>query len=190
MTRPLMAIPLFCLAGCPLGSAALQHSADNSVAESRYQAVQVSNLTLSTNRSAQVDPDLTVGDSVYSDRVYTFTEVGALDGAAHILLPNDDKHVSDVNYVTFTVNVPVVVSVLLDARTTTVPSWLGSFTKVAQLIRTTDATTHFVVYEKALPAGTVALGDPAETATGPTWPWRCEWTQALRKCQCRSVMSA
>lgn len=128
--------------------------------------MQVSDVRVSTGRATRIDSDLQVGDLVYTDRAYTFTDVGALAGTAHILLPQEDKYVGGNAYLTFSINVPATVSVLLDKRTTSLPAWLNGFAKTTQTVRTTDAATIMEVYQKDYPAGTVVLGGPGRQGNG------------------------
>ena len=65
------------------------------------------------------------GASVYTDRDYTFDDLPwYLDGQTAIITANDDKSVTDVNYIKFRVNQDSDIYILFDERATTLPAWL------------------------------------------------------------------
>lgn len=73
-------------------------------------------------------------------------------------LTEEEKHVLATEYLTFDVNVPVVVTILHDVRLPDSPFWLvdGTFTKVDGKV-VIDGDT-FDIWQKEFDAGTVGLG--------------------------------
>ncbi|MFQ3671867.1 MAG: hypothetical protein SNJ84_10465, partial [Verrucomicrobiia bacterium] len=117
----------------------------------------ISNIQLSTGSIAQFDNSFAVGDSVFTDRSFTWASVGTLGGNPHILLPNNEKNNTSSNYLSFTVNQPVTVYVAYDVRATSLPAWLSNFTNTGQTL-TVNGDVNRVVYSRSYSAGTITLG--------------------------------
>jgi len=100
---------------------------------------------------------LAVGQLIYTDRVYTFTDVATLGGATYIRTANNDKYATGSSYMTFTVNQNVVVYVAHDDVVTTKPSWLSTFTDTGANLAASNPGT-YSLYAKEFGAGTVTLG--------------------------------
>ena len=98
---------------------------------------------------------LAVGAPVYSDRDYTFADVGPFAGATYLLTANDDKYATGNEFLRFDVNLTARVRVGFDTRAAP-PAWLGSWTLTGAGITTTD--TLFDVYERLVDPGRVTLG--------------------------------
>jgi hypothetical protein len=132
--------------------------------------VAIGNLTVADPANAalwSVQPNLQVGSIVNGDRPYAFTGVPAdLQGAAWIRTANASRTSTANPLVTFSVNVDVTVAVAVDTRVGRLPwmdpSWVDTGTQLTDLEGT--YFRYFEVYEKAVPAGTVALGPDGDTA--------------------------
>lgn len=86
-------------------------------------------------------------------------ELAALDDAAILaLLTPEQRRILASEYWSFTVNVPVLVSVVRDTEQKTAPFWLeeAGFTKTGGVVRNDSYT--YEVWQKAFPAGPVGLG--------------------------------
>lgn len=125
--------------------------------------VKISNLTVASGRTYVVSPlSLQAGGSVFIDRSYTVTAVPAnVQGAAYIQTANDDKAATNANFLSFTVNEPVMVSVARDTRITTKPAWLGTFTDTNQNVQISSHSHPFRIFARSFPAGTITLGSNA-----------------------------
>jgi hypothetical protein len=132
--------------------------------------VAIGNLTVADTANAalwSVQPNLQVGSVMNGDRTLAFTGVPAdLRGVPWIRTANASR-VSTANpLVTFTLNVAATVVVAVDTRIGRLPwmdpSWVDTATQLVYL----DGTTfrYLEVFEKAVPAGTVALGPDGDTA--------------------------
>jgi len=114
-----------------------------------------------------VQPNLQVGSIVNGDRPFAFTAVPAdLRGVPWIRTANASRTSTASPLVTFSVNVDVTVAVAVDTRVGRLPwmdpSWVDTGTQLTDLEGT--FFRYFEVYEKAFPAGTVALGPDGDTA--------------------------
>jgi len=101
---------------------------------------------------------LAVGQLVYIDRTYTFTNVASLGGSTYIKTANDDKNSSGSSFLTFNINQVCTVYVAHNDVITTKPSWLGTFTDTGEDLVTDDRGNHFSLYAKDFGIGTVTLG--------------------------------
>jgi hypothetical protein len=111
--------------------------------------------------------NLATGSTQYGDRSFTFTTVpAALSGSQWIRTANDSKAASANPLVTFTVNRPATVLVAVDTRVGR-PSWVDSgWTDTATSLVNNEGTARtFRVYQKPVPAGQVALGPNANSAS-------------------------
>jgi len=107
---------------------------------------------------------LLVGNRVYIDRGYTFTDIPtSFQGLKYLMTANDDKAVTSPTAVSFDVNLAVTVLVAYDDRTSGLPAWLQSWSDTGNEWVNTDSTLH--VYRMDFPAGTVTLGgnSPAQS---------------------------
>ena len=85
---------------------------------------------------------LAVGNAVYTDRDYTFTEVPAeFSGFKMIMTPNDNRaDTSETGFIDFSVPSDSTVYVAFDSRYTALPNWLRKFTKLNKVIKTSLTT--------------------------------------------------
>ena len=99
----------------------------------------------------------TVGDSVYSDRDYRFSDIPGFAGAYHwILTANDDKGNNDAAFLQFYAAKPLRVVVGLDISGEPVPGWTQDWLPRSERIVTKD--TGFRLLEKTFEPGPVTLG--------------------------------
>jgi hypothetical protein len=132
--------------------------------------VAIGNLTVADATNAalwSVQPNLQVGTVVNGDRPYAFTSIPAdLRGIPWIRTANASRTSTANPLVTFTVNVDATVVVAVDTRLARLPwldpSWVDTGTQLVYLEGT--FFRYLEVYEKAFPAGTVALGPDGDTA--------------------------
>ena len=127
-------------------------------------ALIVSILSVASGESyAVVDDGLVAGARVYIDRSYTFSVVPVLiDGRTYIKTANDDKSKTDDALLTFSVSRDVAVFVAYDARATSLPEWLSSWTDTGLILDNTDSDQG--LYCADLSQGQVTLG--GNMATG------------------------
>jgi len=118
----------------------------------------ISNLSPPTN--AVAPGALAVGELIYTDRTYTFTNVASLGGKTYIKTANNDKYSTASSYMTFTVNQNVTVYVAHDDTIAPKPSWLSPFTDTGENVTTSQGAT-YSLYRKDFNAGTVTLGGNA-----------------------------
>jgi hypothetical protein len=117
-------------------------------------ALTISNVSR-VNYTVQYDA-LAVGQLIYVDRTYTFTNVASLGGSTYIKTANGDKPSTANPFLTFDVSANVVVYVAHDDKMTNKPSWLTSFSDTGENIGMNTAT--FSLYAAEFAAGTVTLG--------------------------------
>jgi hypothetical protein len=123
----------------------------------------ISNLTVASGKTYEVDANLQNGDNVYIDRGYTWTNVGSYAGEQFIRTANNDKGASDSSFLSFDVNQDVKVYVAFDERAgSDIPGWLSSWTATGEVLGTSDVNRD--VYVKSFTAGTVTLGGNAPSA--------------------------
>ena len=100
---------------------------------------------------------LSVGQRVYVDRDYVFTQVPEdLRGQAYISTANDDKTATGDSFLSFRISRECDVYVGYDSSIPTTPGWLSSWTRTTRSVQTSD--TVFELYRKHFGAGTVVLG--------------------------------
>jgi DNA-binding beta-propeller fold protein YncE len=130
------------------------------------QSGLIIDIQVSDNRQYQ-KAVMTVGESVFVDRNYTFTHIPAvLEGQEFIRTANDDKDVTTEDFLTFTLTEDATVYVLYDMRSINAPEWLddGSWEITNHFVVTDDIIRR--VYQKAFPAGEVTLGGNAQPPAG------------------------
>lgn len=120
-------------------------------------AVSITNLSPASYRVGT----LAVGATVYRDRVYTWSDVGALGGSQYVQTANDDKLATTAP--SFSVSGPATVYVAYDARFAA-PSWLSAWTNTGQSLGLSDGSK-LRLHRRDFQAGPVALGP---NSTGST----------------------
>ena len=111
------------------------------------------------SKTYQIDT-LETDKLLYIDRSFDFTTIpNQYIGAEYIRTANDDKDVTDTNFLTFTLMSSATVYVIYDDRVTALPDWLSQWSLAPELIQTSDGTRR--VYKKSFPAGLVSLGGNA-----------------------------
>ena len=129
-----------------------------------FAALVITNLVVANGAAYEWDT-LAVGTALYIDRAFIFTSVpAAYAGLAYLRAANDDKNRTENPFITFDVNQDVTVYLALDARASTVPSWMIGWTDVGDTIGTDDVDHS--VYSKSFAAGAVSLGGNDGTSTG------------------------
>jgi len=105
-----------------------------------------------------------VGSLVFGDRDFTITELPeSLTGAEQILTACDSKNAMDMTG-TFKATENILVSVAVDERVETMPSFLANYTKTDMTMKSSNDVT-FVIYQKNFNAGdTVELGANGQAA--------------------------
>jgi polygalacturonase len=133
-------------------------------------ALSVTGLSVADPANAgawSVQQDLQPGEEMYGDRTFTVASVPAgLAGATWIRTANASKTVTTDPLVSFTINVPAMVSVAVDTRLGRRPWMDSSWADTGLQLTDTEgsSTRTFEVYQKAFQAGTVTLGPDADTA--------------------------
>jgi hypothetical protein len=123
----------------------------------------LSDLTVASGRGYQVLAGLKVGDLVYTDRSYTYTEVPVtIQGETYLRTANVDKNRTETAFLTFSVNRDVTVYVAYDSRATSLPAWLAGWNNTGSSLNDTDVLLN--VYAQDFAAGPITLG--ANMATG------------------------
>ncbi|MBS3733772.1 MAG: cadherin-like domain-containing protein, partial [Phycisphaerae bacterium] len=125
----------------------------------------ISNLSVASGKAYELDSSLAVGDLVYIDRSYEYTDVGSLGGEEYIRTANGDKNATDTEFLSFDVNQDVTVHLLYDNRASGLPSGFTGWTDTGEVLANTDAGDQRV-WTKAFAAGTVVL--PGNKAGGDT----------------------
>jgi len=97
-----------------------------------------------------------VGELMYIDRSYTFTNVASLAGETYIKTANDDKYLTNEVRVVFNTNQDCTVYVAFDDRISPDPAWLSDFTDTGENIST--GGDPYSLFAKDFDAGTVVLG--------------------------------
>ena len=107
--------------------------------------------------SYEVVQDLSVGALCYTDRSYTYPSVpDFIKGAVYIKTRNGDMGVSGVDgFITFDVNMDVMVYVAYDDRSAVKPAWMNGFTDTGSDLKTWSAMS---LFGKKFSAGKVSLG--------------------------------
>lgn len=123
----------------------------------------ISNLSCSTGRVV-TSGILQVGGQFFTDRTFTITGLPSnLDNQALILTPNDDKQATG-DYLSFTLGIFSEVYVMLDARFSSRPGWLSTWTDTGLVVQTSDGDRH--CYSKVFPPGPVHLGGNEAPSNG------------------------
>jgi hypothetical protein len=143
------------------GSPIAHESAPNM--SSAATALTVSNLVVQTGNAYSVSAaGIDVGARLYIDHAYTARAPlpDALKGLTYIRTANADRDVRPANdtLFSFTVSQAAIVYVAHDDRLSR-PVWLRTgFTDTGLDIGSTDGNKRFSVFQRAVPAGVVALG--------------------------------
>ena len=111
---------------------------------------------------------ITTGSPVYTDRTYTFDDLPSyLDGQIGIITANDDKNVSDADYLEFELTQESDIYILFDERATSLPAWLETLTFNYELVGDTVTidgdSADRDVYRRVMTAGSVQLPGPQAT---------------------------
>ncbi len=127
------------------------------ISEGQY----IKSLTVSDTSNAadwSVQSNLQVGDTVYGDRTFKFTQIPqSLAGAEWIRTACDSKLYA-ADEASFTAKSDITVYVALDTRLTGIPAWFGSWTKTDETLSTDNAVT-YNLYKKDFSVGSsVVLG--------------------------------
>ena len=106
--------------------------------------------------------ELQAGDLVYGDRMYVFSNPipAKLYKKTFIMTAQEDRDTTTpAAFLTFDVNREVIVYVAIDKRITKLPTWLSSWSVMADPLITTDTgEKNRRVYSKKFAAGQVTLG--------------------------------
>ncbi|CAH1001168.1 hypothetical protein LEM8419_02076 [Neolewinella maritima] len=96
---------------------------------------------------------LTAGEPLYTDRTYTLTSVpDFLENARFIRTANDDKRRTSTDFLTAYLSKRAVAYVAFDPRAGTLPDWLSDWTKIDEVIGSTDpGSDYFELYTKLVP---------------------------------------
>lgn len=98
-----------------------------------------------------------VGDRYYIDRDYVVTYIpNELNGLLWVRTANDDKELTEPNFLTFIISKNTVIYIAYDNSALKIPLWLTDWQKTNKQIETTDAI--FQIYSKEFAAGKVTLG--------------------------------
>jgi len=104
---------------------------------------------------------LAVGQLVYVDRTYTFTNVASLGGSTYIKTANNDKYATGDSFLTFDINRNCTVYCAHDDGITAKPSWMSSWTDTGGNFTFSGSTRTFSLYSKSFSTGTVTIGGNA-----------------------------
>ncbi len=116
--------------------------------------------TLDNNSLNVADvPILQIGEKVYRDRDYRFTEIPkALKGQQFLLFDNNNTRNADSNYVRFELTRPAIIYIAIDEQATSLPGWMSdNWTPTDEVIRTDDVVV-MKIYERRFEPGEVILG--------------------------------
>jgi len=101
---------------------------------------------------------LQVGDRYYVDRNFSLVNIPPqFANILWILTKNDDKNVTDQQWLSFDVNQTVTVGVAYDISIASLPSWLLDWHRTGLHITTTDDSP-LSIYTKRFAPGTIVLG--------------------------------
>ena len=109
----------------------------------------IKQLFVNSNKAYEVGK-LTTGTTFFTDRPYTTTSVPAfLEGASFVKTANDDKKATASDFLTVYLKQQAIAYVAYDPRSTRRPAWLSDWTKIDQVIGTTDpGSAYYEVYAK------------------------------------------
>lgn len=113
----------------------------------------------------RIQPNLQVGDTIYGDRTFKFTQIPQkLLGSEWIMTACDSKmYASDE--AAFIAKSDITVYVGLDTRATGIPAWLGGWTNTGETM-TSDNSVNYNLYKKNFAANsTVLLGTNGAAAS-------------------------
>jgi PKD repeat protein len=142
----------------------------NSILKTNYITVNdipSQNVTIISPLNYQVK-SLHTGNTYYTDRTYTLTSIPseiATGDEKWIKTANNDKNITTVPFLRFTVEQSSKVFVAYDSRATSLPDWLRvGFNATSLTIGVSEEMGFFKVYEKNFSQGAVSLG--GNKATG------------------------
>ena len=118
----------------------------------------IKQVAVQSNNSYEISK-LNEGETFFTDRPYTVTDVPEfLQGASFIKPPNDDKSLTTGgNFMTVYLKEQAIAYVAYDPRSTQLPAWLSDWTKTDLTIGTTDPGSPFYeVYSKRVPSAIFA----------------------------------
>ena len=110
------------------------------------EPLMLSNLTVSTGKTYQIQNSAAINSELYIDRTYYFTSLGEFEGSMYIQTSNEDDGELTDSLITFNVNRSSEVLVLFDVRADSLPTWLASWELLPAIIETND--TDFNIYRK------------------------------------------
>lgn len=113
-----------------------------------------------TGGSYRVQVGLDLGDTVYTDRSYTYGQIPSqLLGANYVQTPNDDTRTISGDVLTLTALETVTVYIGHDDRIATKPPWLSNFAATGLQVVTQESSLRtFTLYAKTFDAGPIVLG--------------------------------
>ena len=118
--------------------------------------LEVTNLVVKSGREYELVP-LRLGVDVFTDRDYEYESIPTfLEGAIALKAANDDKHNTKTGFISFQVNVPVILYVAHDARIKNKPGWMSPFRATGEEVGMSERPVALWVRE--YPAGVIRLG--------------------------------
>lgn len=126
------------------------------------------NMVASTGSALQ-QTLIEAGDRYYLDEVFTLTGSvpAALQNGRWVVSNNADLSATSGNYLSFDVDRSVDIYVAYDANTTSLPTWMSSFSDTGLTLSTTDLTSPTLkLYVNSFPRGAISLGGNESGATG------------------------
>ncbi len=124
----------------------------------------VSSLSVESTASYRFIPKLSEGMPIYTDRDYIFTDIGRFSGSVLLQTSNDDDGERHAEFMSFDLKQPAEIAVFFDARATSTPTWLSSWSSDAPIVASNDTT--FSVFTKRFAAGRVTLGGNERSTSG------------------------
>lgn len=118
----------------------------------------IKQLVVQSNNPYEISK-LTEGETFFTDRPYTLTDVpGFLQGASFVKPPNNDKTLTTSgDFMRVYLKESAIAYVAYDPRSTQLPAWLSDWTKTDLTIGTTDPGSPFYeVYSKRVPSAIFA----------------------------------
>ncbi|TCI02000.1 hypothetical protein EZV61_15595 [Corallincola luteus] len=129
-----------------------------------YETHLIDWLSANSDGDYYVGPALVNGSRIYSDRSYTFTDVGNLAGLTSIVTANDDSDAVGDEFLEVGLLQPTRLYLLFDVRASDLPEWMKGWKQTETVVTTTD--TSFNVFTRQFDAGTVVLGANQSQDTG------------------------
>lgn len=100
-----------------------------------------------------------VGEPLYADRDYVFTQLPFLQNTPYLLFFNDNLHNASSDYARFYLYRPATLYVAIYAEACDLPGWLSEWEPVGAVIETSDLP--LALYRRDFEAGEVVLGGNA-----------------------------